>query len=296
MKKVIIVVSSHGVIPVKKIGDELFVSYLRMPANMTLTSVSESAPGICTIYSPVHINEKFEYLQTVVMSNDLSLSSSTSNFIKEVIAEFIKIDENNFFNPLKSKRLMKELQKELPVSKFQDFTTVLRHSNKRYNISSAVPSLRRNSEEETESRPVPNKVIDKEYVLYSTDNKNDFKISMIYSHTPVDLFEVVDLFDVLENKTIEEGEEIDEKGQKNKITITRLKLSDIVKELHEKWDIEEIILFDLSCSSFIDVPERETRCLRRNITKKIGGRKKVRGKTNRKLHRKNKHMRLHIRH
>jgi len=276
-KRVILANLSHGAIIIDKKGNEkIFV----MPEGISLKRAYASTPGVCNFISP---ESNADFVRSIRSFKSKLLkpkfNGDLDKKIKILLDVFKKLDNKEtvayFTNFIKERKKMnsqeiKEEEEEEDADEIKDTvmesTRYVHTFDQFYKLSTCLPG-------ET--------VIDKKFLRTNTEATKSEWVSILINVEPGTL----DLLTIMRPQT--------------RAGDTFLYLSDIVNYLKDK-GVEEIIIFDFSCSTFIDeedneIEDREIRRRRRALkssTTKFGGKKK----SSKTKHRRNKNKKTKKRH
>jgi len=271
-KRVILANLSHGAIIIDKKGiEKTFI----MPEGISLKRAYASTPGVCNFISP----ESNDYFVRSIRSFKGKLlkpefNGDLDDKIKILLDTFKKSDKEDtvvgFTNWLKERKTMTEEEFEEEDDETKDTAMESRryvHTfDQFYKLSTYVPG---------------DTVIDKKFLRTNSEATRSEWVSILINVEPG----THDLLTIMRPQT--------------RAGDTFLYLSDIVNYLKDN-GVEEIIIFDFSCSSFFDeedneIEDREIRARRRaikNSSAKFGGKKqKSRRKRKQNKHKKTKRRR-----
>jgi hypothetical protein len=260
----VLAITTHGGIQIDKNGEP---KKFRVPEKMTIIKISAATPGVCNYASEDDTQESVESLINLIKTD---LKGDKTDFASKAKQSLKKIGDSV------SDDLRADLRKDQSVNKEIDDSAAdfVHHSDKGYQVS-----VKKSDEE----------ILDKYYVRENNVFVGpwDLKITLLTEEGFPDLMR--ELKTPKRMKTRQEEETHD------------VFLSDVVNHLKEKYDINYIIIADLTCSitgSFTaseianpgaieekDLSKGDERLLRRILLKEglHGGKKKKKAKKTRKI-------------
>lgn len=275
---VILAVTTHGTIPTIITADRTRnASTFELPEGMTLKKVSAVAPGVCNI---MHTMDADEYIEDIInWAKTLKPRELLKPEIGSEVASYLKEEdyENEYIPILKQiQRFKRKQNRKISLTREEDdvpgkeYIQYLDNWNKGYKkgeYSNPVKRLRSSIINPPKTR-VLNKIYARENSTEQFEGVWDFQIIAL---------NVLGYPDIMREMT----------GRSHKDS-SMLTLEEIVKFLHDK-GVKNIIIIDLSCSSFDDqyddIDDRTVRILQRELLSKglHGGKKKIKKiRTNRR--------------
>ena len=267
---VIVLVTSHGTIKINSKTNEPYS--FPMPDNMSMTILNAVAPGVCNFLK----------------------ADDADNFAKKIIDKIKDVEDENLLqnNPDAFVNSLVDILKNYDIEMKKDINYNLSIKDEQHDVDEQEYLRHYNKSYETQKILSPDNVIDKEYSRNNATEKNDsdwnFKINVMNVIGFPELIEILN-------------------GRSTQNENTYVRLEEIVNYLKTQ-GVKHIILFDLSCSSFISMTppkednlididddsyeeenikdQRLTRRIRRDIqqstTKKNGGKRMQTQKQTRK--------------
>jgi hypothetical protein len=267
---VILAVTTHGEIPTFITADRMHAPVtFELPEGMTLKKVSAVAPGVCNI---MHTIDADEYIQDIInWVKTLKPKELLTEDIGSEVASYLKEEDyENEYIPISRKIQDNRRKKNRNFAHEDDdedddkeLVRYLDNWNKNYKQGSySNPAKRLRS---STKNPPRTEVLNKFYA-----RKNDSELFRGVWDFQIIALNVVGYPDIMR--------EIEGRSHKGSSSVF---LDEIVTFLHDK-GVKNIILIDLSCSSFDDeyneMDDRTIRLLQRELLSKglHGGKKKSR--------------------
>jgi hypothetical protein len=269
---VILAVTTHGEILTFITADRMHAPVtFELPEGMSLKKVSAVAPGVCNI---MHTMDADEYIQDIInwvktlkpkelLTEDIG--SEVASYLREedYENEYIPISRKIHDNRRKKNRKFTQNDEDEDEDEDKELVRYLDNWNKNYkqgSYSNPAKRLRSSTINPPKTR-VLNKIYARENSTEQFEGVWDFQIIAL---------NVVGYPDIMR--------EIEGRSHKGSSSVF---LDEIVNFLHDK-GVKNIILIDLSCSSFDDeyneMDDRTVRLLQRELLSKglHGGKKKTR--------------------
>jgi hypothetical protein len=268
---VILAVTTHGEIPTFITADRMHAPVtFELPEGMTLKKVSAVAPGVCNI---MHTIDADEYIQSIIdwvktlkpkelLTEDIG--SEVSSYLREedYENEYIPISRQiqRFKRKQNRKISLADEDDDVPGKEYIQYLDNWNKGYKKGDYYNPVKRLRSSTINPPKTR-VLNKIYARRNDSEQFEGVWDFQIIAL---------NVVGYPDIMR--------EIEGRSHKGSSSV---RLDEIVKFLHDK-GVKNIILIDLSCSSFDDeyndMDDRTVRLLQRELLSKglHGGKKKTR--------------------
>jgi ERCC4-related helicase len=275
-KTVVIAITTHGVIPLYKeeTGDEYVphVFYLPTGRKLSVTKISSVVPGICNITNSDDVGEYMNYLIKTLKSFDIS--SATNNEKNEFLDA-----AQQYFQELEKQQL-RDIQTELPMKEKlllgKEQKTVT-DDNDDGELEELIEIIKLTKDIESDKQFLyykqnyrRDRYVNKPnregilYKVYERKSGEQLRSTYDYKINILNVIGIPDLFSEINSR------------RSSRISQATLKLSieEIIDYLYFKKKVNEIIIFDFSCSSFADavteepvIDERFIRKARKNFLK-----------------------------
>lgn len=268
-RTIVLAVTTHGIIPTFITADRTHAPItFELPEGMTLKKVSAVAPGVCNIMDTIDANE---YIQDIInwvktlkpkelLTEDIG--SEVASYLREEDYENEYLPISREIQDYRRKKNRKFAQND-DEDEDKDLVRYLDNWNKNYKQGSySNPAKRLRS---STKNPPTTRVLNK---MYARENSTE-QFKGVWDFQIIAL-NVVGYPDIMR--------EIEGRSHKDSSSVF---LDEIVTFLHDK-GVKNIILIDLSCSSFDDeyneIDDRTVRLLQRELLSKglHGGKKKTR--------------------
>jgi hypothetical protein len=216
---VVVLVTSHGKIKVKSTTFEDYSFHI--PDNISMTILNAVAPGICNFIEPEDSDDFAKKLIQKIKEDETGshvLETNPPAFVKSLINLLKEYDKTVKKETIYHNLSIKDEERDIDEEEY------IHHDDKSYNIYSF------NSGDE---------VTNKEYSRNNLTEKNkgdwDFKINVMNVTGFPELIEII-------------------KGRSNQDIDSKVYLEEIVNFLQQQ-GVKNIVLFDLTCSPFVSVPQ-----------------------------------------
>jgi len=235
---VVVLVTSHGKIKVKSTTFEDYSFHI--PDNMSMTILNAVAPGICNFIEPEDSDDFAKKLIQKIKEDENGLQLLENNppaFINSLINILKEYDMKLKKEKIYHNLSIKDEEHDIDEEEY------IHHDDKSYNISSFVSG---------------DEVTNKEYSRNNLTEKNkgdwDFKINVMNVTGFPELIEIL-------------------KGRSYQDVYSNVYLEEIVNYLQQQ-GVKHIVLFDLTCSPFVSVPQSKQEGLMDNDDDKESDKKK----------------------
>lgn len=280
---VILAVTTHGTIPTFINADKKYEAFtFELPEGMTLKKISAVAPGVCNI---MHTMDADEYIEDIInwvktlkprelLNADIGSEVATYLKDEDYENEYIPISRQMQSIKQKQNRKISRNEDEEDAVPDKELVRYLDNWNKGYkkgDYSNPAKRLRSST-----INPPRTRVLDK---LYARENSTE-QFEGVWDFQIIAL-NVLGYPDIMREMT----------GRSHKDS-SMVTLEEIVKFLHYTKGVKNIIIIDLSCSSFDDeydeIDDRTLRLLQRELLSKglHGGKKKKKIRRSRTIKRK----------
>jgi len=288
-KKVILAITAHGTIPLykKEPDDEYTPHFFYLPTGreLSVTKISSVVPGVCNITNNDDVDKNMKYLLNTLRTFDVSTATrdKKKEFLDEAQRHFQEMDKDQ------ARDIRADLSKKQKTLLEKEQKTVADADDE---LEALIEVIELTQDIES----------DKQYLYHKQNYRRDTYVNAprrqgilykIYHHKPNE--HLKSTFDYKINVLNVTGipdlfSEMNKRRSGRSAHVKRdLNLEEIIHYLYSKKKVNEIIIFDFSCSSFTDaethepvMDERFIRSVRKSLLKERlhGGAIKRRTKRN----------------
>jgi hypothetical protein len=288
-KTVVIAITAHGVIPLYKeeSGDEYvpYVFYLPTGRKLSVTKISSVVPGICNITNFDDVDKNMNYLIKTLKTFDISTATNDmkKEFLDGAQQYFQELDKHQIRDiqsdlTKKQKKLLGKEQNTVAEDELKELIEIIELTE---DIASDKQYLYHKQNYRKDTYVNRNKKEGILYKIYYRNSSEELKSTYDYKINVLNVAGIPDLFSEINARR---------SGRTTHATL-KLNLEEIIHYLYSKKKVNEIIIFDFSCSVFADavtdepvLDERFARKARNNLLKdRLHG-----GTIKRRMHHKNK--------
>ena len=257
-KTVIIAITAHGVIPLYKeeTHDEYLphVFYLPKDKNrkLSVTKISAVVPGTCNITNPHDVDKNMKYLIRKLNKFDISTASNDKKirFLDKIQKSFQHADKHQIREIQadlikKQKALSKKEQKK--TSDRDDIEEIIEIIELTEDIESDKRYLHYNQNYRRDTYVNTHKRDGILYKIYERKSSEHLKPPYDYKINVLNVTGFPDLFSEMNTR----------KSGRSAPAKVELNLEQIINYLYYEKQVNEIIIFDFSCSSFADAATQE---------------------------------------
>jgi hypothetical protein len=255
-KTVVIAITAHGTIPLYKedeTSDEYVPYVFHLPAGrkLSVTKISAVVPGICNITTPQDVDKNMNYLVRTLNKFDISTATKheKKEFLDGVQKHFHTLDKDQIREIQadlikKQKTLSEKEQKTASVDEFKELMEIIQLKD---DIESDKQYLYYNQNYRMDTYVNKHKKGGILYKIYEFKSGEHLKSPYDYKINVLNVIGIPDLFSVMNTR---------KSGRSAPINV-ETNLKEIIDFLYNKKKVDEIIIFDFSCSTFTYEETRE---------------------------------------
>jgi hypothetical protein len=256
-KTVVIAITAHGTIPLyKETRDDEYtphVFHLPTGRKLSVTKISAVVPGICNITTPQDVDKNVNYLIKALNKFDISTAThdKKKEFLDNALQRFHVLDKDQIreiqADLIKKQKTLLEKEQKTSSSDEDEIKEIMEIIELTEDIESDKQYLYHNQKYRKDTYNNKHKKDGILYKIYDRKSSEQLKSPYDYKINLLNVIGIPDLFSEMNTR---------KSGRSAQVKL-QLSIEDIIYFLYVKKKVDEIIMFDFSCSSFTDGVTRE---------------------------------------